>query len=742
MTRARDLGDFIADGAAAELVVDTTTLVVDSTNNRVGIGTASPATALDVVGNATITVADNSDALTIVSTDADASVGPVLNLYRNSASPADNDVLGRIIFKGEDDAGNAATFARIEAIATDVSNGSEDGRIDFLTAKDDAFNVALSVSGNSALAKRARSNTAGDAALTISPSDTVVSYGFRVDSSNNNLNLDRVDNTTHLMTFDASGNFIIGETSTINGGNLNVATSAADATISALCRSTTDSHGVTVVLQKSSTNSGNFAATADGENLGKILFRGVNTSTVSKVGAQISVVQNGTDSSTVPADMVFTTKEAERFRMGSLGQLGIGGATYGTSGQVLTSGGASAAPTWADAAGGSELIRVARTSDTVLTSANAGNLIDITSGTFTQTFNASSSLGNGWLAYIRNSGTGVITLDPNSSETIDGLSTFAIYPGDTRIVQCDGSNLRTIMLKGGVQTFTSSGSFIVPSHVTGLIVDCWGGGGGGGGGSTGDSRSGAGGGGGAHAQKKLDAITAGTSITVTVGAGGNAGSGNGGSGGSGGVSSFSTYLKAHGGRGGTAQGSGGAGSHGTGQGGTALNEYYGQGYPTVNISNRNGGQFQSDGNIFSQVGGGGAIGINGSSTTTYHGFSAEWGGGSGAPYVGSNRTGGNGGSSIYGGGGGGAGSGAGSDPGGEGGGTNMWQRGGGGTSGTFQAGGNGADGSGLFGGAGGGGGSNAAGGNGGSPSGAGGGGGKGNHAGGSGGSGKIIVTYF
>ena len=39
MTRARDLGDFIADGACGELVVDTTTLVVDSTNNRVGIGT-------------------------------------------------------------------------------------------------------------------------------------------------------------------------------------------------------------------------------------------------------------------------------------------------------------------------------------------------------------------------------------------------------------------------------------------------------------------------------------------------------------------------------------------------------------------------------------------------------------------------------------------------------------------------------------------------------------------------------
>ena len=54
MTRARDLGDFIADGAASELVVDTTTLVVDSTNNRVGVGTAPPSAALDVTGDVSI----------------------------------------------------------------------------------------------------------------------------------------------------------------------------------------------------------------------------------------------------------------------------------------------------------------------------------------------------------------------------------------------------------------------------------------------------------------------------------------------------------------------------------------------------------------------------------------------------------------------------------------------------------------------------------------------------------------
>ena len=42
----------------------------------------------------------------------------------------------------------------------------------------------------------------------------------------------------------------------------------------------------------------------------------------------------------------------EKLRIGSSSQIGIAGANYGTSGQVLTSGGASAAPSWADAAGG------------------------------------------------------------------------------------------------------------------------------------------------------------------------------------------------------------------------------------------------------------------------------------------------------------------------------------------------------------------------------------------------------
>jgi len=44
--------------------------------------------------------------------------------------------------------------------------------------------------------------------------------------------------------------------------------------------------------------------------------------------------------------LTFGTNDTERFRIGASGQFGIGGATYGSAGQVLTSGGASAAPTW------------------------------------------------------------------------------------------------------------------------------------------------------------------------------------------------------------------------------------------------------------------------------------------------------------------------------------------------------------------------------------------------------------
>ena len=62
---------------------------------------------------------------------------------------------------------------------------------------------------------------------------------------------------------------------------------------------------------------------------------------------EAEVVDTGSD-----GHFKVTTEGTERVRVGPAGQVGIAGANYGTSGQVLTSGGATGAISWADAASG------------------------------------------------------------------------------------------------------------------------------------------------------------------------------------------------------------------------------------------------------------------------------------------------------------------------------------------------------------------------------------------------------
>lgn len=89
------------------------------------------------------------------------------------------------------------------------------------------------------------------------------------------------------------------------------------------------------------------------------------------------------------------------------------------------------------------VVREARTSNTILDVADHGKIIEITSGTFSQTVQASATLGNSWFCYLINSGSGTVTLDPNGAETVDGSSTKVLLGGIVYLLLCDGSNLRT-----------------------------------------------------------------------------------------------------------------------------------------------------------------------------------------------------------------------------------------------------------------------------------------------------------
>jgi hypothetical protein len=129
-----------ADGLGLQLDKDNNRIVpvgADGTtyNNNVSLGSSglefkNIAASGTITGGATTLSTDgNTTLLELISTDADANVGPILDLTRNSSSPADSDELGLIRFLGENDADGALTYARIGATIADASNTTEDGTL-------------------------------------------------------------------------------------------------------------------------------------------------------------------------------------------------------------------------------------------------------------------------------------------------------------------------------------------------------------------------------------------------------------------------------------------------------------------------------------------------------------------------------------------------------------------------------------------------------------------------------------
>ena len=114
----------------------------------------------------TIITTDNTAQLTLKSTDADSSTGPVLDLTRDSASPADGDSVGEIVFKADDDGGNSTEFASIQTKIADASDGAESGKIE----------IAMNVAGTSRKMINIKSNE-------VAINDGSIDVDFRVEST-------------------------------------------------------------------------------------------------------------------------------------------------------------------------------------------------------------------------------------------------------------------------------------------------------------------------------------------------------------------------------------------------------------------------------------------------------------------------------------------------------------------------------------------------------------------------------
>ena len=67
-----------------------------------------------------------------------------------------------------------------------------------------------------------------------------------------------------------------------------------------------------------------------------------------------------------------------------------------------------------------------------------------TGGAGTLSLTAAPTLGNDWFVQVRNGGTGDLTIDPSSSENINGATTLTLSPGDSCIIVTDGVQFWTI----------------------------------------------------------------------------------------------------------------------------------------------------------------------------------------------------------------------------------------------------------------------------------------------------------
>lgn len=123
-----------SDSVSAEQVsFDGTSIGFAATTVQDAIEEVADTTALltgsDFTGPVTITRDVTGNHITLTSTEASAASGPVIEFYRNSASPAASDVAGSLAFYGEDSAGNKEQYAEIRNTITDPTTTEEDGTL-------------------------------------------------------------------------------------------------------------------------------------------------------------------------------------------------------------------------------------------------------------------------------------------------------------------------------------------------------------------------------------------------------------------------------------------------------------------------------------------------------------------------------------------------------------------------------------------------------------------------------------
>jgi len=328
------VADLDIDGATdiGAAIVDADLFIIDDgaggTNRKVTasrLKTYAGATAAFTEA-VTITVSDNSDTLTLISTDADANQGPILDFYRNSSSPADNDGIGQINFTGRNDNSQDVVYGQLLVSAQDVSDGTEDSVVTFSTMKAGSLVEQFGFNASEAVFN----NQSND-------------IDFRVESDANAYQLFVDAGVPYVgISSIASAN-----SQSVNGGDipaLQIKGTTTGTSSAMLSRHANDGNGPVFFMYKSrNATPGSNTIVQDDDQCGQITWMADDgtdgNSQVARIRADIDGTPGANDT---PGRLVFMTTAdgsqaaTERMRIDNAGLVGIGAASSNTMLAVQT----------------------------------------------------------------------------------------------------------------------------------------------------------------------------------------------------------------------------------------------------------------------------------------------------------------------------------------------------------------------------------------------------------------------
>ncbi len=124
---------------------NTHALFVDGGNSHVCLNTATDHGAV-----LNIETTGNAVNLTLACTDTDTGEGPIMDFTRDAGNvPGDGDLMGVIRFRNDNTNLEMINYATISSTVTDVSDGTEDGKLTFKAMHDGTLTEFLSLEGTS-----------------------------------------------------------------------------------------------------------------------------------------------------------------------------------------------------------------------------------------------------------------------------------------------------------------------------------------------------------------------------------------------------------------------------------------------------------------------------------------------------------------------------------------------------------------------------------------------------------------